>query len=123
MVWKTLVAQHRTRAQCNSHYGPGRVSNQGHLGERRALYAQANHVYHIASRKGHHASGPVYNPSPEVPFFCLNTYLFDSKLRDARWDFPNGRWSLKTKGIKLTEYRRCVSNWFALKCKQVLQFK
>ena len=25
-------------------YGPGRVSNQGHLGERRALYAQANHA-------------------------------------------------------------------------------
>ena len=24
--------------------GPGRVSSQGHLGERRALYSQANHV-------------------------------------------------------------------------------
>ena len=34
MVWKTLT------------YGPGRESNQGHLGERRALYAQANRVTH-----------------------------------------------------------------------------
>ena len=25
-------------------YGPGRESNQGHLGERRAHYAQANHA-------------------------------------------------------------------------------
>ena len=25
-------------------YGPGRESNRGHLGERRALYAQANHA-------------------------------------------------------------------------------
>ena len=27
-------------------YGPGRESNRGHLGERRALYAQANHANH-----------------------------------------------------------------------------
>ena len=43
MLWKTLEAQQRTTAQLNSH-GPGRVSNQGHLGERQALYAQANHA-------------------------------------------------------------------------------
>ena len=28
-------------------YGPGRVSNRGHLGERRALYAQSNNAYHM----------------------------------------------------------------------------
>ena len=45
MVWKTLAAQLRTNSQLT--YDPGRESNRGHLGERRALYAQANHAAHI----------------------------------------------------------------------------
>ena len=54
MVWKTLAAQLRTNSQLT--YDPGRESNRGHLGERRALYAQANRATHYngASQKSDH---------------------------------------------------------------------
>ena len=44
MVWKTLVAQQRINAQLNSHMAPAGNRTGGHLGERRVLYAQANHA-------------------------------------------------------------------------------
>ena len=40
----TAENQHTTQLT----YGPGRESNRGHIGERRALYAQANHATHKA---------------------------------------------------------------------------
>ena len=43
MVWKTLVAQQRTNAQLNLQNGSGRVSNQGHLGERPARGERDTH--------------------------------------------------------------------------------
>ena len=42
IVWKTLVAQQRTNANSTHILWPRPESNRGHLGERRALYAQAN---------------------------------------------------------------------------------
>ena len=40
MVLKSLMEQQITQLTC----GPGQASNQGHLGERQALYAKANHA-------------------------------------------------------------------------------
>ena len=37
-------AAENQRTKLNSHNGPGLVSNQGHLGERPVLQAQANHA-------------------------------------------------------------------------------
>ena len=44
MVWKTFVAQQRTNAVTQLTYGPGWESTRGHLGERGALDAHANHA-------------------------------------------------------------------------------
>ena len=46
IVWETLVTQQRTNAQLNSHMAPAGSRTRGHLGERRAPYAQANHATH-----------------------------------------------------------------------------
>ena len=46
MVWNNGMTQHAEN-KCSTQltHGPGRVSNQGHLGERRVLNAQANHAF------------------------------------------------------------------------------
>ena len=57
MVWKTLVAQQRTNAQLNSHIA------RGHLGERRALYAQANHATTTRLGLKTQFTGKAFSPS------------------------------------------------------------
>ena len=44
MVWENPCGTAANQRTTQITYGPGRESNRGHLGERRALYAHANHA-------------------------------------------------------------------------------